>query len=154
MKKTMVLLFSFAKIEDIIEEVENTIDENTIELHLCFYQKKDVPETLSSLMGVYLGEKIQKDVENTILKEYFRMKEEITFRFTELAKTNDINVKTQLFRSYSTDKIYNYIHENEIDYLIVNYFKNEFNSQKVYTNIEKQFLDTLDVKYKLFKHTN
>jgi len=154
MKKTMVLLFSFAKIEDVIEEVENTIDESTSELHLCFYQKKDVPDTLSSLMGVYLGEKIQKDVENTILKEYFRMKEEITFRFNELAKKNNINVKTQLFRSYSTDKIYNYIHENEIDYLIVNYFKNEFNSQKVYTNIEKQFLDTLDVKYKLFKHTN
>jgi len=154
MKKTMVLLFSFAKIEDVIEEVENTIDKNTNELHLCFYQKKDVPDTLSSLMGVYLGEKIQKDVENTILKEYFRMKEEITFRFTELAKANDIKVKTQLFRSYSTDKIYDYIHENGIDYLIVNYFKNEFNSQKVYTNIEKQFLDKLDVKYKLFKHTN
>jgi hypothetical protein len=154
MKKIMLLLFSFAKIEDVIEKVENTIDENTEELHLTFFQKKDVPDTLSSLMGVYLGEKIQKDVQNTILKEYFRMKEEVTYRFTEIAEKNNFKVKNKLFRGYSSDQIYNYIHENEIEYLIVNYFKNEFNSQKVYNDIEKEFLETLDVKYKLYKHSN
>src|SRR6056297_3676416 len=134
MKKIMILLFSFAKIDNVIKELEDSIEENTEEIHLCFYQNKDVPNTLQSLMGVYLGEKIQKDVENTILKEYFRMKEEITFRITKIAEDNDIQLINQLFKSYSRDKIYDYIAEHDINYLIVNYFKNRYNSQKVYTD--------------------
>jgi len=154
MKKIMILLFSFAKIDNVIKELEDSIEENTEEIHLCFYQNKDVPNTLQSLMGVYLGEKIQKDVENTILKEYFRMKEEITFRITKIAEDNDIQLINQLFKSYSRDKIYDYIEKYDINYLIVNYFKNRYNSQKVYTDIEKQFLSNLDIEYKLFKHLN
>ncbi len=154
MKKIMVLLYSFAKIDDVIEEIENSIEATTEEIHLCFYQNKDVPNTLQSLMGVYLGEKIQKDVENTILKEYFRMKEEITFRIEKIAEDNDIEIVNQLFKSYSRDKIYDYIKKHDIDYLIVNYFKNRYNSQKVYTDIEEQFLNNLDIEYKLFKHLN
>ena len=154
MKKIMILLFSFAKIDNVIKELEDSIEENTEEIHLCFYQNKDVPNTLQSLMGVYLGEKIQKDVENTILKEYFRMKEEITFRITKIAEDNDIQLINQLFKSYSRDKIYAYIEKYDINYLIVNYFKNRYNSQKVYTDIEKQFLSNLDIEYKLFKHLN
>ena len=150
----MILLFSFAKIDNVIKELEDSIEENTEEIHLCFYQNKDVPNTLQSLMGVYLGEKIQKDVENTILKEYFRMKEEITFRITKIAEDNDIQLINQLFKSYSRDKIYDYIEKYDINYLIVNYFKNRYNSQKVYTDIEKQFLSNLDIEYKLFKHLN
>ena len=130
MKKIMVLLFSFAKIDDVIKEIENSIEEKTEEIHLCFYQNKDVPDTLQSLMGVYLGEKIQKDVENTILKEYFRMKEEITYRVEKIAEENNIKIINQLFKSYSRDKIYDYIAEHDINYLIVNYFKNKYNSQK------------------------
>src|SRR6056297_8904 len=129
MKKIMVLLYSFAKIDDVIEEIENSIEATTEEIHLCFYQNKDVPNTLQSLMGVYLGEKIQKDVENTILKEYFRMKEEITFRITKIAEEKDIQLINQLFKSYSRDKIYDYIEKYDITYLIVNYFKNRYNSQ-------------------------
>ena len=154
MKKIMVLLFSFAKIEEVIKEVKKSIDDSTQEIHLCFYQNKDVPDTLQSLMGVYLGEKIQKDVENTILKEYFRMKEEITQRFKLLSKDNHITVKNQLFKSYSRDEIYKYIKKHDIDFLVVNYFKNKYNSQRVFTDIEKEFLDNIEVEYKLFKHLN
>jgi hypothetical protein len=154
MKKIMVLLYSFAKIDDVIEEIEKSIEATTEEIHLCFYQNKDVPDTLQSLMGVYLGEKIQKDVENTILKEYFRMKEEITYRIEKIAEDNDIEIINQLFKSYSRDKIYDYIEKHDIDYLVVNYFKNRYNSQKVYTDIEEQFLNNLDIEYKLFKHLN
>lgn len=154
MKKIMLLLFSFAKIEEVIDQATNSIDEETSEIHLCFYQNKDVPDTLSSLMGVYLGEKIQKDVEHTILKEYHRMKDELTQRFEMLAADKNITVKEQLFKSYSTEKIYEYIDEHDIDYLIVNYFKNQFNSQKVFTDIEEEFLNKLNIQYKLFKHQN
>jgi hypothetical protein len=154
MKKIMILLFSFAKIEDVIEEAKNSIDDQTSEIHLCFYQNKDVPDTLSSLMGVYLGEKIQKDVEHTILKEYYRMKDELIQRFNMIAKNKDLEIKEQLFKSYSTNKIFEYIDENDIDFLIVNYFKNQFNSQKVYTDIEVEFLNKLNIEYKLFKHRN
>jgi len=154
MKKIMILLFSFAKIEDVMEEAKNSIDDQTSEIHLCFYQNKDVPDTLSSLMGVYLGEKIQKDVEHTILKEYYRMKDELIQRFKIIAKNKDLEIKEQLFKSYSTNKIFEYIDENDIDFLIVNYFKNQFNSQKVYTDIEVEFLNKLNIEYKLFKHQN
>lgn len=154
MKKIMLLLFSFAKIEEVIEETKESIDEETSEIHLCFYQNKDVPDTLSSLMGVYLGEKIQKDVEHTILREYYRMKEELIQRFNIIAKNKNLTVKEQLFKSYSTNKIYEYIDDHDIDYIIVNYFQNQFNSQKVFTDIEEEFLSKLNIKYKLFKHQN
>lgn len=154
MKKIMILLFSFAKIEKVIEETKNTLDEQTSEIHLIFYQNKDIPDTLSSLMGVYLGEKIQKDVEHTILREYHRMKDELIQRFNIIAEKKDLKVKEQLFKSYSTDKICQYIEEHDIDYLIVNYFQNKYNSQKVFTDIEEEFFSKLDIKYKLFKHQN
>lgn len=154
MKKIMVLLFSFAKIEKVIDEATDLLEDETSEIHLCFYQYKDVPDTLSSLMGVYLGEKIQQDVEHTILKEYYRMKDELIQRFEIISTNKDLTVKEQLFKSYSTDKIYEYIEENDIDCLIINYFKNQFNSQKVFTDIEEEFLNKLDIKYKLFEHQN
>lgn len=154
MTNIMVLLFSFSKIEEVIKEASNSIEDQTSDVYLCFYQKKNVPDTLSSLMGVYLGDRVQKDVENTILKEYFRMKDEITQRFKLLTSDKDITVHEQLFKSYSTKRIYDYIEEQDIDYLIVNYFKNEYNSQKVFIDIEKEFLSKLDIEYKLFEHHN
>ena len=154
MNKIMVLLFSFANIQMVVDEVVRSINEETTEIHLCFYQNKDIPDTLSSLMGVYLGDRIQKDVENTILKEYFRMKEEITQQFIRIAKNHDIVLKNQLFKSYSNNRICRYIKKHEVNYLIVNYFKNEFNSQKVFANIEKEFLDRIAIKKKLFNHHN
>lgn len=149
MKKIMVLIFSFGNIKEVISEVKKVINQDTKEIHLCFYHSKEAPETLSSLMGVYLGDKVQKDVENTILEEYFRMKENTTKKIEELIKNTDITIKEKLFINRSTKKMHKYINKNNFDYLIINYLGNEFVSQKVFNNINKEFLNNINIKYKL-----
>ncbi|MCF8008975.1 MAG: hypothetical protein K9K32_04340 [Halanaerobiales bacterium] len=151
MKKIMILIFSFGNIKEVINEVKKVINKDTKEIHLCFYHSKEAPETLSSLMGVYLGDKVQKDVENTILKEYFRMKETTTDKITNLIKDSDIKLKEKLFKNRSTKKIHKYIDKNNFDYLIINYLGNKFVSQKVFNNINKEFLDNINIKYRLIE---
>ncbi len=150
MKNVVILFYSIANPEPIIERAFKLLKPEAGTLHLFFYFEEHVPKTLTSIMAYigFLGEKVKSDMENSIIENYQLQVQGIISdaklhaAYKKIATKHynitDFHNLQELLKSFS------------LDYLIINHTENEYIYQATKNNELKQLLHAYEGKYELY----
>lgn len=152
MKRVMLAIFSVAEVDKAVRRSFELVERNGGELFVTFILEEKVPSALSSLMMYtgFLGEKVQEDVKETIRKEYRRRVNKLMEEIRKKAREKGLRVSTEILNEASLMQCYDLIVEKNIDYIVINYTKDEFISRDVHDYYINEFIDNLDVPNELY----
>jgi len=152
MKKIMLVIFNVGNVDNAIERSLELAEENKGELFVTFIMEEEIPSALSSLMMYtgFLGEKIQEDVEKTIREEYRRRVEELIKQIKKQAEEIGIKLTAEIIKKGSLIKCYDLIKEKGIDYIVINYTRDQYISRTVMDYYYRDFINNLEIPYEIF----
>lgn len=152
MKKTMLVILSVAKPEKAIDRAFERAKSKNSKLYVAYFLKKEIPETLkqSMMYSGYLGEKVQKDVKDTIRDKYSNRMEEIQEKIAKRAEAEGVELEEETIKKASLVKGHDLIDKNNIDYIIINYADDQYISQVFSKYFEEDFIEDLSIPYELY----
>ena len=152
MKKVMLVILSVVKPEKAIDRAFQLAKEKNSKLYVAYFIKKEIPETLKKMMmySGYLGEKVQKDVKETIRDKYSNRMEEIQDKIAKRAKEEKIEIEEEVINKASLEKGHDLIEENHIDYIVINYADDQYISQVFSKYFREDFIKDLKIPYELY----
>jgi bacterioferritin len=148
-KKIMLVLFSFAELDDVINRAFELLDEDD-ELQVVACIEREVPNSLSALISDvgFLGEKVTNDVKDTIIDEYKERANRNLDAISERGEEEDEDVEVDLLRS--VEEIRERLRQEPIDYLIVNYTNDEFISEEVLKYPLDKLIEGIEYPYEIY----
>jgi len=121
-------------------------------LYIALFIKKEIPDPLKKQMmySGYLGEKIQKDVKETIRDKYSNRMDEIQDTIEKRAKKEDVEIELEIINKASLMKGHDLVDNNNIDYIVINYQDDEYISQVFSKYFKQDFIEDLGIPYELY----
>jgi len=98
----------------------------------------------------YLGEKIQKDVKETIRDKYSNRMDEIQDTIEKRAKKEEVEIELEIINKASLMKGHDLVDNNNIDYIVINYQDDEYISQVFSKYFKQDFIEDLGIPYELY----
>ena len=151
MKKVMVLLFSFAELDQVIDHSFNLLNAED-ELEVVAIVGEEVSSSLSHLITDvgFLGDKVTEDVENAVVNEYQERAEKSLERITDRADGNPHSLEVEQLTKISLEELKDKLDHNQIDHLVINYTEDQFLSNEVLDYDFDQFLANIDMPYEVY----
>ena len=151
MKKVMVLLFSFAELDKVIDHSFNILTPED-ELEVVAVVGEEVSSSLSHLITDvgFLGDKVSDDVENAVVNEYQERADKCLERITNRAEADDYKLEVEQLTKISLGELEDKLEVDRIDYLMINYTEDQFLSNEVLDYDFNDFLDGVDIPYEVY----
>lgn len=136
MKNVLIIYFSIANPEPLIERALELLAPNSGKLHLLFYLEDHIPKTLSSIMAYigFLGEKVKSDMEKSIIDNYHVQVQDIIKDANIQAKKNGVELNH--YSIANEENLSDFLKKNNLafDYVIINHTENEYIYQAAKNN--------------------
>lgn len=152
LKKVMLAILSVVKPDEAIDRAIKLAKEKNSKLYIALFIKKEIPDPLKKQMmySGYLGEKIQKDVKETIRDKYSNRMDEIQDKIEKRAKEEEVEIELEIINKASLMKGHDLVDENNIDYIVINYQDDEYISQVFSKYFKQDFIEDLGIPYELY----
>ncbi|HKL75702.1 MAG TPA: hypothetical protein VJ881_06510 [Halanaerobiales bacterium] len=152
LKKVMLAILSVVKPDEAIDRAIKLAKEKNSKLYIALFIKKEIPDPLKKQMmySGYLGEKIQKDVKETIRDKYSNRMDEIQDTIEKRAKKEDVEIELEIINKASLMKGHDLVDNNNIDYIVINYQDDEYISQVFSKYFKQDFIEDLGIPYELY----
>jgi bacterioferritin len=137
-KKVMVLLFSFAELDKVIDYSFNLLQDED-DLEVVAIVGEEVSSSLSDLITDvgFLGDKVTEDVENAVVNEYE-------------AEADNHNLGVEKLTKISLEELKEKLDYDQVDHLVINYTEDQFLSNEVLDYDFDEFLDNLNMPYEVY----
>lgn len=151
MKKVMLVLFSFAELDEVIDYTFDLLTDGG-DLEVVAFVEEEVPESLTHLISDigFLGDKVTQDVEETIVDEYKDRAERHLKMIEERADCEDCQIDMKVYPKDQLDQVEERLRSGEIDYVVVNYTDDQFISEEVLVYPLDELLDEIDLPYEVY----
>ncbi|MGM0501995.1 MAG: hypothetical protein ACQERJ_05665 [Bacillota bacterium] len=150
MKRVMVLLFSFAEIDKVIDHsFELLAAEDRLEVVTVVGEEVSSLSHLITDVG-FLGDKVKEDVEQAVVNEYQDRADKCLEEIAERSEENEHKLKVKRLTEFSLENLKERLNKNKIDHLVINYTSDQFLSNEVLDYDFEQFLDKVDIPYEVF----
>ena len=151
LKKVMVLLFSFAELDKVIDHSFNLLGEED-ELEVVAIVGEEVSSSLSHLITDvgFLGDKVSSDVEDAVVNEYQERAEKSLERITDRAEADDHDLAVEQLTKISLSELKDKLSVDDIDHLVINYTEDQFLSNEVLDYDFNEFLANLNMPYEVY----
>jgi len=152
LKKVMLAILSVVKPDEAIDRAIKLAKEKNSKLYIALFIKKEIPDPLKKQMmySGYLGEKIQKDVKETIRDKYSNRMDEIQDTIEKRAKKEEVEIELEIINKASLMKGHDLVDNNNIDYIVINYQDDEYISQVFSKYFKQDFIEDLGIPYELY----
>ena len=152
LKKVMLAILSVVKPDEAIDRAFKLAKEKNSKLYIALFIKKEIPAPLKKQMmySGYLGEKIQKDVKETIRDKYSNRMDEIQKKIEERAQKEDVEIELKIINKTSLMKGHDLVDKKNIDYIVINYQDDEYISQVFSEFFKQDFIEDLGIPYELY----
>ncbi|MBM7558075.1 hypothetical protein [Halanaerobacter jeridensis] len=151
MKKVMVLLFSFAELDKVINHSFNLLNDDD-ELEVVAIVGEEVSSSLSHLITDvgFLGDKVSSDVEDAVVNEYQDRAEKSLERITDRAEVDSQHLEVEKLTKISLDELKDKLVRDDIDHLVINYTEDQFLSNEVLDYDFNEFLSNINMPYEVY----
>lgn len=151
MQKYLLILFSYAGLEELKEYLMNKIDQDD-KLYLKAVRLDRVPKLTSHLASEvgFLGEKVVDDVEDSVVDIYKDNAQNFLEELQKTAEKNQFDLEEDLIEKDQLKQLQKAYKEIKPDQMIVNFSKNEFVSDQDREEKFKNWLKELDVHKNIF----
>jgi hypothetical protein len=150
MKNVLIIFYSIANPEILIERALELFDPGAGTLYLLFYYEDHVPKTLANMMAYigFLGEKVRSDMEKSIIDNYQVQVREIINDAIINAGTKEVKIKH--YNASDNENLLDYLQLINTDYLLINHTDNDYINQAKVTCDLQELLKTFKGKYELY----
>jgi len=150
-KKVMLVLFSFAELDKVINYTFDLLADDG-KLEVVAFVEEEVPNSLSDLISNvgFLGEKVTKDVEDTIVDEYKDRAERHLKMIKERAADEDCRVEMKVYPKDNLEQVEKRLRSGEIDQAVINYTGDQFISEEVLVYPLDELLAEIDLPYEVY----
>jgi bacterioferritin len=150
-KKVMVLLFSFAELDKVIDYSFNLLQDED-DLEVVAIVGEEVSSSLSDLITDvgFLGDKVTEDVENAVVNEYQERADKSLERITDEAEADNHNLGVEKLTKISLEELKEKLDYDQVDHLVINYTEDQFLSNEVLDYDFDEFLANLDMPYEVY----
>jgi len=151
MEKVMLLLFSFASLDKVIEDSFKLLTKEN-QLQVIAVLEEELPASLPKLISQigFLGEKVTEDVKEIILKEYKKRGVETLKSISAKGREEGYQVKVEQIAKAALPNLKQDLQQREFSQLIINYTRDQFISKDVLAYEIDEFLEGLDIPYKIY----
>ena len=148
----MLVILSVVKPEKAIDRAFELAKQKNSKLYVALFIKKEIPKPLKTQMmySGYLGEKVQKDVKETIRDKYSNRMTEIQENIEKRAEKECVELEKEIINKASLKKGHDLVDENNIDYIVINYKDDEYISQVFSKYFRQDFIEDLSIPYELY----
>lgn len=147
----MVLLFSFAELDKVINHSFNLLNDDD-ELEVVAIVGEEVSSSLSHLITDvgFLGDKVSSDVEDAVVNEYQDRAEKSLERITDRAEVDSQHLEVEKLTKISLDELKDKLVRDDIDHLVINYTEDQFLSNEVLDYDFNEFLSNINMPYEVY----
>ena len=147
----MVLLFSFAELDKVINHSFNLLNDND-NLEVVAIVGEEVSSSLSHLITDvgFLGDKVSSDVEEAVVSEYQERAEKSLERITDRAEVDSQQLEVEKLTEISLQELKDKLVRDDIDHLIINYTEDQFLSNEVLDYDFNEFLTNINMPYEVY----
>ena len=147
----MVLLFSFAELDKVINHSFNLLNDDD-ELEVVAIVGEEVSSSLSHLITDvgFLGDKVSSDVEDAVVNEYQDRAEKSLDRITDRAEVDSQHLEVEKLTKISLDELKDKLVRDDIDHLVINYTEDQFLSNEVLDYDFNEFLANINMPYEVY----
>lgn len=123
MRSVVLLIFSLAEVDQLIERSLQLTLEGNHRLDVYFAIEKQMPSTLSSVMGHigFLGDKVQDDVRQAIINNYKARIDDICEDINNAAKKSGVETSISILDTKGYEDLFNQNNFDQADMIIINY---------------------------------
>ena len=147
----MVLLFSFAELDKVINHSFNLLNDED-ELEVVAIVGEEVSSSLSHLITDvgFLGDKVSSDVEDAVVNEYQDRAEKSLDRIEDRAEVDSQQLEVEKLTKISLEELKDKLVRDDIDHLVINYTEDQFLSNEVLDYDFNEFLANINMPYEVY----
>ena len=147
----MVLLFSFAELDKVINHSFNLLNDDD-ELEVVAIVGEEVSSSLSHLITDvgFLGDKVSSDVEDAVVNEYQDRAEKSLDRIEDRAEVDSQQLEVEKLTKISLEELKDKLVRDDIDHLVINYTEDQFLSNEVLDYDFNEFLANINMPYEVY----
>lgn len=152
MNRVILILFSFAGLDEgVIEATFQLLDQSS-ELKVVAFVEEELPDSLSDLISNigFLGERITNDLQETILAEYETRANRNLELIAKRAETEDCSVDLKLLTKARLPAVKEELKSGDLDHVVVNYTDDRFIAEEVLAYPLDQLLAEIDLSYEVY----
>ena len=151
MKKYMLVLFSYGDLKKINHHLKKMLreDDKLFVRAVMFEEVPKLSEHLISDEGV-LGEKVVRDLENSVVDIYHDNAENYLEEIREMASQKNFQLDTKLVNDHDLDRLKKEIKAAELDRIFINFSHNAYISDQVKEDEIKNWLEKIELSRDIF----
>jgi bacterioferritin len=151
MKKLMLVLFSFAALDEVIDHSFNLLNQYD-KLEVVAVLEEDLPDSLSKLISQigFLGEKLTNDVKEIIINEYKNRGTKALESIFQKGEEEGYQVGVEQLSKNSLPQLKERLKGSGVDYLIINYTRDQFIANDVLEYKLDDFLSGVELPYDIY----
>ncbi|MGM0380121.1 MAG: hypothetical protein ACQEQE_10280 [Bacillota bacterium] len=151
MKKYMLILFSYAGLNEINKHIKKKLSQGD-ELLVRAVMLEGVPKLFDHLISDvgFLGEKVVSDVEDSVVDIYQDNAKDYLTELKELATAKNFELDEKLIEDHNLKILKNEIKKFDLDGIFINFSHNEFVSNQVKEEEIKKWLKKIKLSQDIF----